>query len=619
MIVSNHMKTAFQNLGEFISELEKAGELLRIDGPVSSALEISHITDLASKAPGGGKALLFERVEKSPFPVLTNAFGSQRRICMALGTDSLDALARRIERFLRLGPPKSFRDVAELLPMGIDLLKSLPRRTAKAPCQEVVLRGDQIDLSRLPVLTCWPGDGGPFVTLPVVFTRSLETGRRNAGMYRLQVFDRNTTGMHWHIHKDGSHYFQEYRKAARRMPVAVAIGTDPAVTWAATAPLPQGIDEMLLAGFIRKKPVPMTRCVSIDLEVPAEAEFVLEGYVDPDELRLEGPFGDHTGYYSLVGEYPVFHLTALTHRKNPVYAATLVGRPPMEDCWLAKATERFFLPLLRSIHPEVHDFWMPWEGVFHNLVVMSLAKEYPGHARRIMSAVWAQGQMSFTKAVVLLDDDISLRRPADVLRTILDEVDLESDLFITEGILDVLDHSAPDPLFGSKLGIDATRRHPGERPRPTRQTLPLPANDTVGEALREISRKLFAFHLPPLNTRNRVLLLNLEKDGKISGRTLAPNLLESTALAPFSILVLLDSSIALNDYPLVLWKIANNVDPGRDIVGKEGRIVVDATSKGPEDGHTRPWPADIQMDPEVAQRIEERARELGIEEFLPQG
>ncbi|MGC8490600.1 MAG: menaquinone biosynthesis decarboxylase [Syntrophobacteraceae bacterium] len=611
------MKTAFKNLGEFISELEKAGELLRISAPVSSALEISHITDLASKAPGGGKALLFERVEKAPFPVLTNAFGSERRICMALGTDSLDALARRIERFLRLGPPKSFRDVAELLPMGIDILKSLPRKTSTAPCQEVVLRGEQIDLSRLPVLTCWPGDGGPFVTLPVVFTRSLETGRRNAGMYRLQVFDRNTTGMHWHIHKDGSHYFQEYRKAGRRMPVAVAIGTDPAVTWAATAPLPQGIDEMLLAGFIRKKPVSMTRCVSIDLEVPAEAEFVLEGYVDPDELRLEGPFGDHTGYYSLVGEYPVFHLTALTHRKNPVYSATLVGRPPMEDCWLAKATERFFLPLLRSIHPEVRDFWMPWEGVFHNLVVMSLEKEYPGHARRIMSAVWAQGQMSFTKAVVLLDDNIGLRHPAAVLRAILDEIDLESDLFITEGILDVLDHSAPDPLFGSKLGIDATRRHAGERPRPTHQTLPIPTTETIEKSLREISSRLADFHLPPLDTKNRVLLVNLEKDGKISGRALAPNLLESSALAPFSIFVLLDSSIALNDYPLVLWKIANNVDPARDIYRKSGRIVLDATIKGPEDGHTRPWPADIQMDPEVAQRIEARARELGIEEFLP--
>ncbi|MDR3553574.1 MAG: menaquinone biosynthesis decarboxylase [Syntrophobacteraceae bacterium] len=613
------MKTAFQNLGEFVSELEKAGELLRISAPVSCRLEISRITDLASKAPGGGKALLFERVGESPFPVLTNAFGSERRICMALGTQSLDDLARRIERFVRLGPPKSLRDLADIIPMGLDLLRSLPRKTATAPCQEVVLRGEQIDLSRLPVLKCWPQDGGPFVTLPVVFTRSLETGRRNAGMYRLQVFDRNTTGMHWHIHKDGSHYFQEYRKAGKRMPVAVAIGTDPAVTWAATAPLPQGMDEMMLAGFIRRSPVKMTRCVSIDLEVPAEAEFVLEGYVDPEELRTEGPFGDHTGYYSLVGEYPVFHLTALTHRQNPVYSATLVGRPPMEDCWLAKATERAFLPLIRAVHPEVRDFWMPWEGVFHNLVVMALDKEYPGHARRLMSAVWSQGQMSFTKAVVLLDGHVGLKNPRRVFETILESVDLESDLFMTEGILDVLDHSAPDPLFGSKIGIDATRRHPGERERPVAKPLPVPPEDVIQKHLGEVSALLSACHRPPFETRNRLLLLSFAKDGKTPGRTLSPELLENPALVPFSIFVLLDSAIDLRDYSLVLWKVSNNVDPARDIVKQDGRLVIDATAKGAEDGHTRPWPDDIEMDPEVVRRVEIRARELGIEEFLARG
>ena len=281
------MKSAYQNLGEFISELEKAGELLRVKAPVSSELEITCITDLASKAPGGGKALLFEHVRESRFPVLTNAFGSERRICMALGTDSLDSLAQRLDRFVRIGPPKSFRQLARMLPMGLELIRFLPRRTSRAACQEVIYRGKQIDLSMLPVLKCWPQDGGPFITLPVVITRSLKTGRRNAGMYRLQVFDRNTTGMHWHIHKDGSNYFQEYRKAGKRMPVAVAIGTDPAVTYAATAPLPRGIDEMMLAGFIRQRPVRMARCVSVDLEVPAEAEFVLEGYVDPEELRQE--------------------------------------------------------------------------------------------------------------------------------------------------------------------------------------------------------------------------------------------------------------------------------------------------------------------------------------------
>ena len=610
------MKSAYQNLGEFISELEKAGELLRIKAPVSCDLEITRITDLASKAPGGGKALLFEHVRESHFPVLTNAFGSERRICMALGTDSLDSLAQRLDRFVRIGPPKSLRQLARLLPMGIELFRFLPRRTSRAACQEVIYRGKDIDLSMLPVLKCWPQDGGPFVTLPVVITRSLKTGRRNVGMYRLQVFNRNTTGMHWHIHKDGSNYFQEYRKAGERMPVAVAIGTDPAVTYAATAPLPRGIDEMILAGFIRKRPVRMARCVSVDLEVPAEAEFVLEGYVNPEELRQEGPFGDHTGYYSLVGDYPVFHLTALTHRRNPVYAATIVGRPPMEDCWLAKATERIFLPLLGAIHPEVRDFWMPWEGVFHNIVVMAIDKEYPGHARRIMSAVWGQGQMSFSKAVALVDSGVDLKNPRKVLETILNEVDVESDLYITEGVLDVLDHSAPDPLFGAKIGIDATSRRPDERQRPRPTAAQLPAGEAIEKSLKNTSGLLSAFHSPPLDVRNRLLLVTFAKDGRTPGRALSERLLRKRALRAFSILVLLDSRIDLRDYSLVLWKVFNNVDPKRDILRQGGRMAIDATRKSVEDGHTRPWPADIEMAPEVARSVRERAKELGIEDFL---
>ncbi|MGO9019494.1 MAG: menaquinone biosynthesis decarboxylase [Syntrophobacteraceae bacterium] len=610
------MKSAYQNLGEFISELEKAGELFRVKAPVSCELEITQITDLASKAPGGGKALLFEHVRESRFPVLTNAFGSERRICMALGTHSLDGLAQRLERFVRIEPPKSLRQLARLLPMGLELIRFLPRRTSKAACQEVIYRGEEIDLSMLPVLKCWPQDGGPFVTLPVVITRSLKTGRRNAGMYRLQIFNRNTTGMHWHIHKDGSNYFQEYRKAGKRMPVAVAIGTDPAVTYAATAPLPRGIDEMILAGFIRKRPVQMARCVSVDLEVPAEAEFVLEGYVDPEELRQEGPFGDHTGYYSLVGDYPVFHLTALTHRRNPVYAAAVVGRPPMEDCWLAKATERIFLPLLGAIHPEVRNFWMPWEGVFHNIVVMAMDKEYPGHARRIMSAVWGQGQMSFSKAVALVDSEVDLKNPRKVLETILNEVDVGSDLYITEGVLDVLDHSAPDPLFGAKIGIDATSRRPDERQRLKPSAGQIPVDEVIEKSLGNTSGLISAFHSPPLDVRNRLLLVTFAKDGRTPGRTLSERLLRKRALKPFSILVLLDSGIDLRDYSLVLWKVFNNVDPKRDILRQGGRMAIDATKKSVEDGHARPWPADIEMAPEVAASVRERAKELGIEGFL---
>ncbi len=610
------MKTSYENLKEFMDVLEQGGELLRIKAPVSKDLEITQITDLASKAPGGGKALLFENVEGFQFPVLTNAFGSDRRISMALGVEDLDVLARRLRRFVEMDPPKSLREGLKLLPMAMDLLKFFPRKVKKAPCQEVIHRGDEVDLSTLPVLQCWPSDGGPFITLPVVITRSLKTGRRNAGMYRLQVFDKRTTGMHWHIHKDGSHYYQEYRKEKKRMPVAVAIGTDPAVTYASTAPLPRGVDEMLLAGFIRRKPVPMVKCVTVDLEVPAEAEFVLEGYVDPDELRLEGPFGDHTGYYSLVGEYPVFHVTALTHRKKPVYSATIVGRPPMEDCYMARATERIFLPLMNAVLPEVKDFWLPWEGVFHNITVLSMAKEYPGHARRVMSAVWGQGQMSFCKAVVLVDDHVDLQSPEKVLETILNEVDLQNDLYVSEGVLDVLDHSAPEALFGGKLGIDATARMEGERDRNPHSPPPLPSAESIEKAVRNVSHHLEGFYVPNMPVRNRPLLMNMRKDGSVTGSKLAAGILEEETLEAFSIFLLYDAGIDLQDPSLVLWKVFNNVDPKRDLIRKDHRIVIDATKKGPEDGHTRDWPDDIVMEEEIVERVKRRARELGIEEFL---
>jgi len=612
------MPIAYQNLGEFVTALERAGELRRIKAPASKHLEITQITDLASKAPGGGKALLFEQVVESPFPILTNAFGSERRICMALGVPDLDTLAARVRRFMEIEPPKSLLDGLRLLPMGLDLLHLLPRTWRRpAPCQEVVYRGSNVDLARLPVLTCWPQDGGPFVTLPVVITRSLETRKRNAGMYRLQIFDGSTTGMHWHIHKDGSHYYQEFRRAKKRMPVAVAIGTDPATTYAATAPLPRGMDEIMLAGFIRRKPVPMVRCITIDLEVPAEAEFVLEGYVDPDELRLEGPFGDHTGYYSLVGDYPVFHVTALTHRRNPIYPATIVGRPPMEDCYLAKATERLFLPMLRAVLPEVTDFWMPWEGVFHNITILSMDKEYPGHARRVMSAIWGQGQMSFSKVAVIVDSDVDLHQPGALMKTILNEVDFATDLFFTEGVLDVLDHSAPEPLFGGKLGVDATRRMPGERDRAFPPELPaMPFAERMDEAMREASERLTGWYSPDLQVRNRSILFNLRKDGHVSGRRIAPKLLAHPDLQAFSLIALYDEAIDLKDTSLILWKAFNNVDPKRDIVRKGHRIVIDATRKGREDDHHREWPDDIVMDAEIVERVRRRAAELGIEDFL---
>ncbi|HPX91900.1 MAG TPA: menaquinone biosynthesis decarboxylase, partial [Spirochaetota bacterium] len=367
------MKKNYKDLHEFISHLEMEGQLLRIKDPVSNILEITEITDRMSKMPGGGKALLFENVKGYNFPVITNQFGSIRRINMALGSSSLDELAGRLHSIINMKPPVTLMDKIKLLPELLSMSRFLPRvRKGVAPCQEVILTGDEVDLTKLPVLFCWPGDGGPFITLPVVFTRSLSDGKRNAGMYRMQIFDKRTTGMHWHIHKDGAHHYHEYKKAGKRMEVAVAVGTDPAVTYAATAPLPRGVDEMLLAGFIRRKPVEMVKCVTVDLEVPANAEFILEGYVDPDELKVEGPFGDHTGYYSLKGEYPVFHVTAITHKKKAIYSATIVGKPPMEDCYMALATERLFLQMIKTILPEIKDYMLPWEGVFHNIAVVAI-------------------------------------------------------------------------------------------------------------------------------------------------------------------------------------------------------------------------------------------------------
>ncbi|MEJ5300465.1 MAG: menaquinone biosynthesis decarboxylase [Thermodesulforhabdaceae bacterium] len=612
----------YRDLHAFVEALEKSGELLRIKAPVSKDLEITEITDIASKAPGGGKALLFENVEGYSVPVLTNAFGSERRICMALGVKNLEELAERVRSFVEFGAGKKPGSSLKAIKLGWEAINFFPRRYrgGRPPCQEVVYLGKDVDLSRLPVLKCWPRDGGPFVTLPVVITKSLKTGKRNAGMYRLQVYDRSTTGMHWHIHKDGSHYYQEYREAGLKMPVAVAIGTDPATTYAATAPLPRGIDEILFAGFIRRKPVPMAKCLTVDLEVPAYAEIVLEGYVPPDELRIEGPFGDHTGYYSLEDFYPVFHVTAITHRKNPIYPATIVGRPPMEDCYMAKATERIFLPLIQMILPEIVDYWLPWEGVFHNITIVAIKKEYPRHAHKVMNALWGQGQMAFCKAIVVVDHNVDLKNPAEVLRHILNNVDFDRDLLLSEGILDVLDHSSPNPFYGSKIGIDATLPHKEESqrrlPEGTQKTLS--RNDAL-VILREISSNITDCFAPDFNTRHSVLLVEYLSDDTSTGHRpwqIAPVILEHPDLQNFSVFVICDKGINLKDGSMVLWKIFNNVDPKRDIIVKEGRIVVNATKKGSQDGHTRPWPEDIVMDEDVRKRVRSRAKELGIEIFL---
>ncbi len=592
----------YKNLREFLDDLEKKGEVRRIRHEVSPYLEISRYTDGESKSPGGGKALFFERVKGSAFPVCTNIFGSEQRICMALGVKDLDELGAGIRKYIEFHPPGNLKEIIRTIPMALELTRFFPRtfRGKTPPCQEVILRGEEVNLAALPVLHCWPKDAGPFVTLPLVITRSLETGKRNTGMYRLQIFDKNTTGMHWHIHKDGSHYYNEYRNAGKRMPVAVAIGADPATVYAATAPMPRGLDEMMLAGFIRKKPVGMAKCVSIDLEVPAEAEFVLEGYVNPDELRREGPFGDHTGYYSLADNYPVFHVTALTHRKDAIYNATLVGRPPMEDCYLAKATERLFLPMLQTVFPEIRDYWFPWEGVFHNIVIISLEKEYAGHAQKIMSGLWGQGQMSFCKAIVVVDKDVNPGDPAQVMAALINNLDTASDITLGKGILDVLDHSSPFPNFGNKIGLDLTSRCSGEPPRNRKKiNRQIPSPDGLVCIIRaglpgaSACRCLFPEYSQ--DSQNRILLLSVSRQEQ-SGRDFAHMLCHLAELEMFNIFILYDEHIDLEDNSLILWKLFNNTDPGRDIFAENHRVVLDACVKGPADGHDREWPDELTFD-----------------------
>ena len=555
------------------------------------------MADRESKQPDGGKALYFSKVEGSPFPVAINLFGSPKRICMALGVDNLDQLGARIRDMMEMPPPRRLADFKKLLAAGMSALRSLPRRKKNPPCQEVVHTGDAVDLTRLPVLQCWPGDAGPFITLPLVFTRSLETGKRNLGMYRLQVFDKKTTGMHWHIHKDGSHYYQEYRRAGQIMPVAVAIGADPATIYVATAPMPRNLDEIILAGFIRHKPVSMARCLTVDLEVPAEAEFVLEGFVKPDELRREGPFGDHTGFYSLADDYPVFHVTALTHRRSPVYCATLVGPPPMEDGYLGQATERLFLPMIQAVLPEIKDYWLPWEGAFHNLVVVSIQKEYPGQAQKVMHHLWGQGQMSFCKTIVVVDAEVDLTRPDGIADLFFNRFDPESDITLAHGILDVLDHSSPTPCLGSKIGIDLTARCQGETERT--KTIPLQTGPADGvqiySLLKEKIHGLQKIAVWPKNgsdfRKNNLLLVTLEKDRP--GRELAQEILQIDELADFNMVLLFDPQVDIENPPSWLWRLLANVDSQRDMVRQGRRLVVDACRKGPMDGYMREWPEEL--------------------------
>ncbi len=485
---------AFEDLRDWTAALERAGELKKIRTPVNPILEIAEIADRVSKT--GGPALLFQNVEGHPgSQVLINQFGSARRMNLALEVDSFDEVADRIRHFMDVKSPQGFLDKVKMLPMLAEMGKFFPKTVSTGSCKEVIKR-DHLSVLDFPILQCWPKDAGRFITMPCVITRDPKTGKRNVGMYRMQVYDEHTTGMHWQRQKVGAEHYREALRAAAashqgssspakaavdimartsggsvlvegdrpsgRMEVAVAIGTDPAITFSAIVPAPPDVEEYLIAGFLRQKPVELVKCETVDLEVPATSEIVLEGHVHLDELRSEGPFGDHTGFYSLEDLYPVFHLSCITHRKNPIYATTIVGKPPMEDGWMGKAVERIFLPLMKLTIPEIVDINLPVEGIFHNLMIVSIKKSYPGQARKVMNAIWSLGQAMFTKCIIVLDEDVNVQDIAEVTLKALNHIDPERDIQFTLGPIDSLDHASRLPNYGSKMGIDATRKWPSE-------------------------------------------------------------------------------------------------------------------------------------------------------------
>jgi 4-hydroxy-3-polyprenylbenzoate decarboxylase len=454
---------------DFAEKLDAAGELVTVSEPVKTELEIAALADLEMKKPGGGRALLFTKPvlpdgSVSAFPVLINAFGSERRMALALNVGKVNEVAGQLAGLLKAKPPQNFGEAWELLKQGIGALHAKPRTVSVGACKDVIIKtdADGDGLNLLPILKCWPADGGAFVTLPNVHTQDPDTGLRNIGMYRMQVFDRRTTGMHWQLHKVGARHGQRYRERGERMPVSVCLGGDPALTFSATAPLPDGLDEIMLAGYLRKKSVPLVKCETNELLVPADSDFVIEGYVAPGELRDEGPFGDHTGFYTPVDRYPVFHVTCITHRKDAVYPATIVGKPPMEDFYLGDASVRIFLPVIKMNFPEIVDIALPAEGVFHNLVIVSVNKQYPYQAFKIMNGLWGMGQMMFAKIIVVVDADVDVHNTGEVLFRVCANIDPQRDTLFTKGPCDSLDHAQSLPNIGSHAGIDATRKLAGE-------------------------------------------------------------------------------------------------------------------------------------------------------------
>ena len=594
-------------LREFISKLEDAGELIRVKAEVSPKFEICEITDRISKMEGGGKAILFENTG-TDYPVLMNMMGSDRRMAMALGVDDLEEISERIDNLLKgaISPKNNLWDKLKMLPLLKDVAKWFPHKSSsRGECQEVVWRGEEARLSRLPILTSWGCDGGPFITLPMVATVDPESGIPNLGMYRMQIFDDKTTGMHWHRHKTGARHYDAYKRLGKRMPVSVAIGGDPAYIYSATAPMPDNMDEMLLAGMLRQKPVKLVKCLTNDLYVPADCDFVLEGYVDPtEELTVEGPFGDHTGFYSLTDLYPMFHIEAITSRRDAIYPATIVGVPPMEDAYIAKATERIFLaPIRLAVQPEVEDLYMPMEGTAHNIALVSIHKRYLGQPNKVAQGLWGAGQMMFNKYLVITPADTNLRSKEAMFK-LLRGLNPHKNLIWSEGILDVLDHATPTTGYGSKLAIDLTDIEP-----------------TGADATFSAPRTAQPYGgVEYFNTEftEELGLLLLFAEREWHENIAVEGYLKQNNITNIKYVALFDNGAVGSMHPSdLLWLAAANTDPKRDIRIAGDILIIDARSKRPGYGDNPPrFPNVVTSTPDVIRMVNERWNEYNIGEFV---
>jgi 4-hydroxy-3-polyprenylbenzoate decarboxylase len=635
---------AYKNQQQFIDALEKAGELIRIKTYVDPKLEMAEITDRVSKSGNGGKALLFENTGYD-FPVLMNAYGSEKRMCMALGVNHLDDTAKEIETLFRLlaSPKEGIIDKLKLLPKLSQFASWMPKvKNGKGECQEVVMK--EPDITKLPVITCWPKDGGPFVTLPVIHTKDPNTSSRNVGMYRMQVFGPTLTGMHWHKHKVSAKHFNEYKKLNKRMPIAVALGGDPVYAYSATAPLPENVDEYMLAGFLRKKKVELVKCISQpNVEVPADADFVIEGYVDPDdELIWEGPFGDHTGYYSLPDWYPRFHITAITHKKNAVYPATIVGIPPQEDAWLGKATERIFLaPIKMTMVPEIVDMDMPVEGVFHNLVITKIKKDYAGHAQKVMNAMWGAGQMMFNKILVITaplnppeggtsEESFNINDYLKLAQDVFKNLNPATDIYFSTGPMDVLDHSCSKLGFGGKMCIDGTKKF--EEEMDDNYELRVMNYELSEELFRNKFQEIKAVNISLLKKNIPCLIISVEKNRRGHIKELHEQICALKEAEGMKMILYVEHTVDANDLPTALWRFCNNLDPNRDHhlckrPAHNSQLTThssyfacmgfDGTRKTKEfDDFHRDWPNIIVADDETIKAVDEKWSELGIGKFI---